>query len=101
MFAPGKKPPIPALKVCDKVVGSGRYAWVQTGIAQAEECKGVKGCTIEDTYTCNKSCDKIHAGSKCAKHSVTGNIDYGVAYTTTFSECKEIMETKKVPCSEL
>ncbi|MDE3277912.1 MAG: hypothetical protein PUK73_06030, partial [Spirochaetota bacterium] len=68
---------------------------------QAEECKGVKGCTIEDTYTCNKSCDKIHAGSKCAKHSVTGNIDYGVAYTTTFSECKEIMETKKVPCSEL
>ena len=87
------------LKMCEKEVGTGRYAWVQTGITQLEECKGVLGCTVEDAPQCKRPCNKTYAGLECAKHSITGNIKYGVAYTTTFSECKEVKETISVPCS--
>lgn len=88
------------VKMCDKEVGSGRYNWEQTSIVLGL-CNQAMGCRLSNSSDCNYSCNKTTAGKKCTKYTPAGRLEKEARYTQTTSECKEIMETKKVPCSEL
>ncbi|WP_428052789.1 hypothetical protein [Candidatus Avelusimicrobium faecicola] len=86
------------LKMCEKEVGTGRYAWVQTG-ADVGECTAQRGCGMVESPQCKRPCNKTYAGLKCVKYSPSGSIHFGDTYTKISSECKEVTETISVPCS--
>ena len=86
------------LKMCEKEVGTGRYAWVQTG-TEVGECTAHRGCGIFDAPQCKRPCNKTYAGLECVKYSPSGSIRFGDTYTKISSECKEVTETISVPCS--
>ena len=86
------------LKMCEKEVGTGRYAWVQTG-ADVGECTAQRGCGMVESPQCKRPCNKTYAGLKCVKYSPSGSIRFGDTYTKISSECKEVTETISVPCS--
>ena len=86
------------LKMCEKEVGTGRYAWVQTG-TEVGECTAHLGCGIFDAPQCKRPCNKTYAGLECVKYSPSGSIRFGDTYTKISSECKEVTETISVPCS--
>lgn len=86
------------LKMCEKEVGTGRYAWVQTG-TEVGECTAHLGCGIFDAPQCKRPCNKTYAGLECVKYSPSGSISFGDTYTKISSECKEVTETISVPCS--
>ena len=86
------------LKMCEKEVGTGRYAWVQTG-TEVGECTAQRGCGIFDAPQCKRPCNKTYAGLECVKYSPSGSIRFGDTYTKISSECKEVTETISVPCS--
>ena len=48
-------------KMCEKEVGTGRYAWVQTG-TELGECTAHGGCGIFDTPQCKRPCNKPMLG---------------------------------------
>lgn len=85
-------------KMCEKEVGTGRYAWVQTG-AEVGECTAQRGCGMVESPQCKRPCNKTYAGLKCVKYSPSGSIRLGDTYTKISSECKEVTETISVPCS--
>ena len=85
-------------KMCEKEVGTGRYAWVQTG-ADVGECTAQLGCGMVESPQCKRPCNKTYAGLKCVKYSPSGSIHLGDTYTKISSECKEVTETISVPCS--
>ncbi|WP_428043779.1 hypothetical protein [Candidatus Avelusimicrobium faecicola] len=86
------------LKMCEKEVGTGRYAWVQTG-TEVGECTAQRGCGIFEAPQCKRPCNKTYAGLECVKYSPSGSIRFGDTYTKISSECKEVTETISVPCS--
>lgn len=85
-------------EMCKKEVGTGRYAWVQTG-ADVGECTAQRGCGNADDPQCKRPCNKTYAGLKCVKYSPSGSIHFGDTYTKISSECKEVKTTISVPCS--
>ncbi len=85
-------------EMCKEEVGTGRYAWVQTG-ADVGECTAQRGCGNADDPRCKRPCNKTYAGLKCVKYSPSGSIHLGDTYTKISSECKEVKTIRLVPCS--